>query len=428
MVAFVSARSGASISSIPAEERSVYRQTLAWHRCLEEAVPFTQMNNCVWCSEELSEVTKDHVFPRGLGGKLEEGLWIPSCTECQKRISQAETEILRRSIFGTHRLAKDLKPRNPRRPTSGLIDPKISLVKNPHTTRYAVVSFKLGQPHPKTLPALEMDPKSGEGFIHGEKAEDANRLIRSIKEEFSKKPRENGLVFAMSTHPLEGLAQEIIDDPHFHPRVYLSPRDRLEVCARNPDEALALMRCVVALEAAGELRERDPGQWQTFEMPAKTPHKVAFVYEQVALGRVLLKIAYGIATARLAKDGEKPLDMPNVTRAVIGIDAPGPDMVQALEANTEELARWMDHLVCVVAPVDEHLLGLVGLYSSWFLVDLGPIKGAPQLSEPFGAACKVVQEREQRWFSKQEAEELFAIYRSGVLRVKKILTRDGLPN
>ncbi|WP_454064734.1 HNH endonuclease [Candidatus Nitrospira salsa] len=372
--------------------------------------------NCIWCGNELAKETetKDHAFPRGLGGTLDENLWVPSCKDCQTKISHAETEVLTRSEFAIHRLAKNLKPRKPNVLASGLIEPKISLVKNPQIKKYIVVSFRLGETHPKTLPALEIDPKSGEGFIHAEKADDANRLLRSIKDELSKKPRENKLVFEMGTHLLQRLDQEVPADPDFHPRVYLSRRDRLYVCARDPEEALALMRNIVALEAAGTLRERDQGNWQTFEIPAKTSHKIVFVYKQEALKRVLLKIAYAITAAHLVREGQKPLDLPHITQAVIGTNAPGPDIRQALEANTEKLVAWTDCLVCVVAPIDERLLGIVGIYSSWFLVDLGSIKGAPQLSEPFGAKCKAVSKKKQRWLSKQEAKELLAICRRDI--------------
>ncbi len=374
------------------------------------------MKACLWCGEKLTEDSKDHVFPRGLGGKLEADLWVPACEECRERISQAETEVIRRTEFALQRYARGVRPRKRKRPTSGLVEPKISLVKNPHTNRYDIFRLRSGEPFPRTLPALEIDPATGQGFIHGAASEDANCLIREINAILSQPPNEEKLLFEISVHRLEELILNIAKDPDFRPRIYLSPRGRLEVCARDAEEAKALIRCLLALKEAGALKPRDPSQWKTWDMPAHTPHQVAFVYEEADLHRVVLKMVYATACVALTRSGRDPLQLVDITQVVRGAGKPPEGMVKELLAGDEASDDWRDHLVTVVALHGERVVGIVGLYGVWFRVDIAPKSDVPEITRPIGAFCQVVSEREQRWFSDVEADKIYQYYVSGKLR------------
>lgn len=58
-----------------------------------------ESQRCTWCGNSESELTKDPVFSRGLGGTLQ--LAIPSCGACKEKIDKAEieTEVIHRSPF-----------------------------------------------------------------------------------------------------------------------------------------------------------------------------------------------------------------------------------------------------------------------------------------------------------------------------------------
>src|ERR1043166_9246865 len=86
-----------------------------------------ESRRCAWCGE-VKEATKDHIFPRGIGGTLE--LSIPSCEECQGKIRLAETEVARRSIFALHRLENGPRPSDKRQPDSGAVETQFCLVKD----------------------------------------------------------------------------------------------------------------------------------------------------------------------------------------------------------------------------------------------------------------------------------------------------------
>ena len=120
---------------------------------------------CTWCDSPIMQESKDHVFPRGLGGTLDADLWVYDCERCRASISKAEDEVVHRSHLSVYRFVRGLLLRHKKRPSSGLIEPRISLVKDPTANQYAVFALRTGTSHPRTLPALEVNLASGELYF-----------------------------------------------------------------------------------------------------------------------------------------------------------------------------------------------------------------------------------------------------------------------
>jgi hypothetical protein len=132
---------------------------------------------CTWSGSTTRRESKDHVFPRELGGKLDANLWVYDCERGRASISKAEDEVVHRSHLSVYRFASGLLPRHKERPSSGLIEPRINLVKDPAINRYSVFSLRTGISHPHTSPALEVNLASGGLYFHGSGPEDAQRLL-----------------------------------------------------------------------------------------------------------------------------------------------------------------------------------------------------------------------------------------------------------
>jgi hypothetical protein len=202
---------------------------------------------CAWCGSAIEQGSKDHVFPRGLGGKLDADLWVYDCARCRASISKAEDEVVHRSHLSVYRFARRLLPRHKKRSSSGLVEPHISLVKDPTINRYSVFSLRTGASHPRILPALEVNLASGGLYFHGSGREDARTLISNIHLLLRQKPDTSGQIGALTLRQLDEFLPDIAQDPDFNPRIYLSARGQLEICARNPDEGLATIRAVTYL-------------------------------------------------------------------------------------------------------------------------------------------------------------------------------------
>lgn len=226
---------------------------------------------CTWCGRAITQRSKDHVFPRGLGGTLDAGLWVYDCERCRASISKAEYEVVHRSHLSVYRFKEGLLPRHKERPSSGLVEPSISLVKNPTTNRYVVFSLRTGTTYPHILPALEINLANGNLFFHGSQPEDPKTLMGKINSLLQHKPDASWQIGEISLRQLEEVATTIAQDSDFNPRVYLTARGQLEICARTPKEGLATIRALTHLARNNILASYEPSGWQTWQMPGKYP-------------------------------------------------------------------------------------------------------------------------------------------------------------
>ncbi|MCH8040674.1 MAG: hypothetical protein IH977_10080 [Nitrospinae bacterium] len=368
---------------------------------------------CEWCQEDL-DTSRDHVFPRLLGGKLEEGLWVPACNNCCDSISKAEDEVAHRSHISALRFAKGLRPRHPERTTSGLVEPRISLVKDPETHRYSVFSLRLGEEHPEILPALEIDFQREIFHIHGAGHESVSRLVKAICVFFDKPPGETGEIGEIKVWKLEELYPEIGEDPAFNPRIYLSARGDLQICARDSSEADKVARILAALASREEFRSHSPESWGKWSIPGGTPHQVSFRFDAVLFNRVILKITVGLVGAHLRRSGHPSWYSSAVHDVVRGNRLPREGTVVPLKRPQEARPGWDDQLVAIVQVKAGRIKGYVGVYGEWYRVQPQGASSSGLGDSLIGAVSQVVLPKFQRWLRSEEVESVVRLLATAV--------------
>ena len=360
--------------------------------------------NCEWCCRELDGKSRDHVFSRLLGGQLADGLWVPACTVCSKVISKAEDEVAHRSHISLFRLPVGLQPRHPKRSSSGVVEPKISLVKDPASGRYSVFAVRVGNQHPEILPALEVDFNNGQIFFHGAESASCTTLIAEICKFFDSPPRLSGLVGELSAPRLEELNKTILSDPDYNPRIYLSPRGRLEVCSRTAEECIKLMQFVGYLSKRDEFRNFKSKSWASWSIPGRTPHHTTFVYDRRMFDQVILKIALGLIGAHLRRSNALPwhCSLHDMVRGVADLPE---GLIKYILAHDFETKGFSNQLIALAMPIRNRLIAFVGIFGEFYSAEFEGKFKPPILKTPVGAACHVVSPRLQRWFDHTEAHD-----------------------
>jgi hypothetical protein len=260
-----------------------------------------------------------------------------------------------------------LLPRHKKNPSSGLVEPRISLVKDPTTNRYSVFSLRTGTSHLRILPALEVNLVSGGLYFHGSGREDAQTLINNIRLLLRQKPDTSGQIWAITLRPLDEFLPDIAQDPDFNPRIYLSARGQLEICARNPEEGLVTIRAVTYLVSTDALASYESSGWQTWQIPESTPHTIVFEHDGQLFDRVVLKIACGLVGAYLRANASSALNFPTAQKVIRGDSELPPGMVLSLSGVTQKDRQLPDQLIAVVGVRAGRLIGLVGLYGESLL-------------------------------------------------------------
>ncbi len=377
------------------------------------------VRTCTWCGTFIRDPKKgrDHVFPRALGGTFEADLWVPSCRDCQTRISQAEGEIARRSPFGVYRFAKGVKPRHKKRGTSGLVEPRVMMVKSASWQRYVTQGLRCGESYPRTLPAIEINLETGNLFYHGSSAEDVGTLLDVLACDLGREPDGTGVVFEVSTRLVDELLPEASADPDFNPRLYLSPKGHLEVCARDPEEAKNALRTIFFHAKEGRLPPPDPERWGKAIIPRGLPSHFSFRYRVEMLDRVLLKIAHGVVCAWLRREDREGVPICAVQRAVLGKSDTSFFTISKLDCD-EELGRKLeDYHAVLVCRGSGRAKALICLYGSWYTLHLAYTTEIAELPEFIGACCHVTAtapKAKQRWLTAAQVQTLFHRYGEGL--------------
>jgi hypothetical protein len=216
------------------------------------------LQRCAWCDQSEGKMTRDRVFPRVIGGT--EQLTVPSCRKCQTEISKAETEVGCRSIFALYRTNKGPPPRDKRKPESGAVEARYTLVKEDWIGGYREVVLRAHR-DPISLPSIEIDittlyaPRHGaasedigERVIlrrRGDTLEDVNRIVKAVLKVVEGPQDESGLLGKIPVELLSEADVDIASDPDFWPRVFFDLRGRLKIRARDGQEAIRLINIVV---------------------------------------------------------------------------------------------------------------------------------------------------------------------------------------
>jgi hypothetical protein len=358
--------------------------------------------NCEWCSSKLEKKHKDHAFSRLLGGQLAGGLWVYDCEECRKIISKAEEEVAHRSYFSLFRIAAGLKPRHPKRTSSGRIEPKIRLAKNPTSKRYSVFSLRVGDSIPEVLPALEVDFNKDMLFFHGTDSGSPQLLIKEVCSFFDSIDNNPGVHRELPAPLIEEFNTSILNDPDFNPRMFLSHRGKLEICARNVNECIKLMKFIGELSKKNEFRNYKSKSWASWNMPSGTPHHFAFVYDRLKFDRVILKIALGVLGAYLRLSDAQPWHCV-LHDMVRGTTVLPEGLIKYFQIEDFEHKNKKDYLIALLIPEKKNIKAIISIYGEFYSIEIEDKLCPPELSQPVGAFCHPSEPRVQRWYNKTEA-------------------------
>jgi hypothetical protein len=310
-------------------------------------------------------VTDDHVFPRSIGGTKE--LTLPACEACQTIFSKAEYQVARCSMYGLYIADSGPRGRHSHRRASGVIRTKYILVRHP-LGGFGEAGLRAGGGIPEALPHIEIDVKSRQGRVRGNRRSDVDRLLNLLSMLLKNAPDLSGLIgeISVKTDDLGAIGE----DTDFWPRIVLGLDNKLFIRARNPTEAINFFSFLASALNAGALTDR--GTWTTSEIVGGTVHDAAIEYDVKSIQRILTKIACGLVYVRhgdgivwnnaLQLSREFALDK-QVTTATIAfthVSWPG------------TITSWPDRHVAVVDVQEGRLRAVVSLYGDCNSVDLGP--------------------------------------------------------
>lgn len=339
-------------------------------------------NSCIWCGARSLSLSKDHVFPRVLGGTRE--VWVWACGKCQNTISRIEQEVGRRSLYSLYVLTQGPRGRDKRKPQSGAIQARYFLVKNP-LGGYGEAAFRVGEELPETLPHIEIDVRGRtEIRRRGMKPQDVERLVRTLLDIVTRAPNVDGFLGEVTvlTDSLPG----IDSDQDFWPRIVLGLSGKPFIRARDASEALRFTGAL--LENLNTIAICGYDKWTKAEIVAGTPHDVLLSYDPRSVQRVVAKIAYGLAYLRCGGTTTAEELYPQIRQFVRGI------MSDTDQTPVKELGRpgsmtiWPDHHVAFVGSWGQRVTGLVSMYGDCHLVDFGPSANAPATFGSTAATCR----------------------------------------
>ncbi len=338
---------------------------------------------CTWCRRSHVKLTDDHVFPRLIGGTLE--LSLPACRRCQGVLSKAEAELGRSSIFALYTIDAGPPGRDKRDPESGLIRTQYALVKYPDGG-YNEVVFKAGREFPITLPTIQINPETGNGWVRGDLPEDVDRLREALSVLLSTKPDSTGFVEEVSVTSLGAEQHAIASDSEFYPRIFLDLGGRLQVRARSPEESVKFSRLLFAYLQGGAFR--DHSSWTTRNIVAGTPHHIRLAYNNTSVLRVVAKIAYGTYLCGFGPSLMASDDFQEIRNSVLAGATATSAPITEIAGLPGTINSWPDHHVAAIGCKVGRLTGIVSLYGARHVVDFGPVPSQLAEAAPITATCR----------------------------------------
>ncbi len=338
---------------------------------------------CLWCDRSDVALSKDHVFPRALGGTKD--LWVPACRDCQTEISKLETEAARQSHYSLFCVTHGPPGRDKRKPGSGVIRARYLLVKNP-LGGYGESAFRAGADIPETLPHIEIDVTGhGGARRRGPTPASVERLLVALGNILDRKPNARGFI-----GELEVRTDRLLDidaDPDFWPRVVLDLSGHVYIRARNPDEALRFITALIYGLKAGVF-QKDYDAWTNSNIAAGAPHWLSLKYDKFVAQRLAGKIACGLmflqfgSTVRTAESFRRVRDF--VLRN--SSDGTASVVTQLYDAGTE--TPWRENHIAFICIQDGQILAMVSIYGDCHLVQFGDASGLLLPVEKHVAMCR----------------------------------------
>jgi len=319
--------------------------------------------HCAWCNKLTPDTSKDHIFPRVLGGTKE--LSVPACSNCQTAISKFELEVGRSSPYSMLLLEKGRKGRDIRKPTSGFLRTRYCLVRHP-LGGYGEACVRIGEDTPRALPHLEIDIFTKIMRRRGANPGDVDHLVEVL---FRIIPRiRDAEQLVEELYARTENIPEISDDPDFWPRVVLDVSGRPFIRARNTKEARLFAELLIAFLGAGAFR--DHSRWTSTEISGGTPHSVQLRCRESSLHRLAAKVTFGLAWISSSEVQSRPEILGALREFVLGHHVTGlaPNVLWASKPNS--MTAFPDYHVAVVTRLHDRLRGLTSFYGDCSVVEL----------------------------------------------------------
>lgn len=320
-------------------------------------------SRCAWCNKPAIDASKDHIFPRVLGGT--KGLSVPACAKCQTAISKFELEVGRSSPYSMFLIEQGHKGRDSRKRTSGFLRTRYCLVKHP-LGGYGEACVRIGEDTPRALPHLEIDVYTKQMRRRGANPEEVDRLVEVLLASIPRIRHAKELVEELYART-ENIP-EISDDPDFWPRVVLDLSGRPFIRARNTKEARLFAELLMVFLRAGAFR--DYSRWTSTEISGGTPHTVQLRCRVSSLHRLAAKVTFGLAWIGSLEVQARPEVLRALRDFVLGHHVTGlaPTVLWASKPNS--IAVFPNHHIAVVTRLHDRLRGLTSFYGDCSVVEL----------------------------------------------------------
>ena len=325
-------------------------------------------------------MTKDHVFPRVLGGTKE--LSLPACLECQEVISEFELEVGRSSPYTPLLLQAGRRGRHKRRATSGLVRTTYCLAKHP-LGGYGESCVRVGDDVPSPLPHIEIDVwGSRQARRRGARPEDVDLLTQKLIGMIARCDTADRLARALFART-ENIAG-ITEDADFWPRVVLDASGKPFIRARDMHEATVFAGWLLAFLKAGGFREYS--RWAHGEIKAGTEHTVQLRCRTSSLHRLSAKVAFGLAwlnyvEARSSEQALRPLRELVLTGKHEGLHV-------RWVSKPGHIKLFPDHHLGVVRCSGAEFRGITSFYGDCSVVKWFVPEGSLEESEPIAAMSR----------------------------------------
>jgi hypothetical protein len=330
--------------------------------------------NCAWCGAGGRATSKDHVFPRVLGGTKE--LSLPACSRCQTDISKFEQEIGRSSPYSMFLIEKGPKRSDKRKSSSGFLRTRYCLAKHP-AGGYAEACVRVGDPTPRALPHIEIDVSgSWQMRRRAPNPQEMDRFIQILLTMIERQSDPGELASQLFART-ENIAA-ISEDSDFWPRVVLDVSGRPFIRARSKDEALRFTELLVAAFKIAPLR--DYTNWRDFEITGGTEHVIQLRCRESSLHRLAAKVTFGLVWLSSVELREDPDALLQLRQFVLGRQARQETIRVRWILKPNAITVFPEHNLAIVSISEGRVDAAVSFCGDCSIVELpfeadGPVRG-----------------------------------------------------
>jgi hypothetical protein len=220
-------------------------------------------------------------------------------------------------------------------------------------------------------------------------------------------PDESGQLGDVDVNLLAEAEAHYAADSDWWPRAYLDLRGRLRARARDGQEAQRFFSMLLPLVEQGVFS--DHSRWSTGEIVAGAIHRVRLEWNNLAVLRVVAKIAYATAALSVSPSA---LDSDHSRRVCLFVGGHNDDDASIVSTISEAgtITEWPEHNLALIFSNEGRVQAIIVLYGACFIVDLGsnPIQAFPKsvlaMSRTSGTKTYVVKDDEANEIAKKLEE------------------------